>query len=120
MLFTSGAFLFVFLPITLLVFFATARVAGPAPPVAWEMALLAIGLLITARGAWKAGKLADYYLNTSTTRDRDVAPGWLAVAVGVACIVCFVRALALLYRQIHARLFSPRMTSSACGKHSPY
>jgi alginate O-acetyltransferase complex protein AlgI len=37
MLFTSGEFLFVFLPITLLVFFATARVAGPAAAAAWLM-----------------------------------------------------------------------------------
>jgi alginate O-acetyltransferase complex protein AlgI len=35
LLFTSGEFLFVFLPITLLVFFATARWVGKAPAAAW-------------------------------------------------------------------------------------
>ena len=48
MLFTSGEFLFVFLPITLLVFFAAARFAGRAAAAAW----LAVASLIFY-GYWR-------------------------------------------------------------------
>ena len=48
MLFTSGEFLFVFLPITLLVFFAVARFAGRAAAAAW----LAVASLIFY-GYWR-------------------------------------------------------------------
>ncbi|HEX6637268.1 MAG TPA: MBOAT family O-acyltransferase [Steroidobacteraceae bacterium] len=48
MLFTSGEFLFLFLPITLLVFFATARFVGKGPAAAW----LAIASLVFY-GYWR-------------------------------------------------------------------
>ena len=48
MLFTSGEFLFVFLPITLLVFFAAARFAGKAAAAAW----LAVASLVFY-GYWR-------------------------------------------------------------------
>jgi alginate O-acetyltransferase complex protein AlgI len=90
LLFTSGEFLFLYLPITLLVFFATARFVGKGAAAAW----LAIASLVFY-GYWRvehtlllvASIAFNYAMGEWILRSRQNRPGsaksLLVVAVGI-------------------------------------
>jgi D-alanyl-lipoteichoic acid acyltransferase DltB (MBOAT superfamily) len=98
LLFTSGEFLFVFLPITLLVFFVVARFIGPLSAAAW-LALASLAFY----GYWRIEHTAllvvsiafNYFMGERILRARQADPGSarrlliVAVAANLAALAYF-------------------------------